>query len=278
MSALYLELLSDADLATLAAIAEESVDLRRDPMRIETLLSRSDVFEAFFGQHSREELVVVSPHLAFALLVARLAGDLATAAFVDEWIGPGQRVPVFDVQSLRDFVAPLDRRLFLVELLASYTRNASGSVWIRAGHGWRRQRYSDVDPMRLAGLLEVVPANERVAVLRRLGDLSLFLAGVFPDHAARHGLSSRQLERIRRVLGTERALGRLAAASLSGNGVLTLEWLGSVSYRLANEALMPPRSALLATFAERFADARRVLNVLTDRYLFTQRGRMFGAA
>ncbi len=72
------------------------------------------------------------------------------------------------------------RRLFLAELLSSYTHVASGTVWAKSGGRWRRRRFSELDPVQLARLAEVVPDWERLAVYRRLGDLALFLTGVFP--------------------------------------------------------------------------------------------------
>src|SRR6266540_1530599 len=118
---------------------------------------------------------------AGSLPAERLRGD---PAFVGEWAGPRQRLPVFDVATLRDFLAAPARRLFLAELLASYVHVASGSVLVQTRRGWRRQRFSELDPVRLAALLDVVPAGERVGIYRRLGDLALFLTGVFPDHTA----------------------------------------------------------------------------------------------
>ena len=50
-----------------------------------------------------------------------LVRDLGQASFIEEWIGPRQRVPVFDTAGLRDFGADPLRRFFLIQLLASYT-------------------------------------------------------------------------------------------------------------------------------------------------------------
>ena len=129
----------------------------------------------------------VSPFLAFAVAVEQAGQQLSAASYVPEWAGVGRRTPLFDVPRLRDFMSSPWRRFFLAELLASYTRVASGSVVVATRRGLRRQRFSELDPVRLAGLLDVVPDAERPGVLRRLGDLALFLTGVFPDYVARHG-------------------------------------------------------------------------------------------
>jgi hypothetical protein len=60
-----------------------------------------------------------------------------------------------------------------------------------------------------------------------------------------------------------------------------LEELGRRWYRLCAEAVAPPRSRDLDVVAElpdRFDQARRILNLVTDRYLFPLRERWFGPA
>lgn len=259
---LYLEHLSDADLRFLSSASGEP-DPGGSPQRIAGLLASPAVFDALFGGDPAELLLRVSPFLTFAVLVERVATDLAGAAFVQEWVGPRRTVPVFDVAELRDFLASASHRLFLAELLASYTRVASGSVWFRTARGWRRRRYSDLDPMRLAEMVELTPPGEHGHLLRRLGDLCLFLGGVFPDHAAGHPLEPRDLRRAGRLLGQEPPDELVLAG---GGGLVQLEWLGRRAYRLAGQA--GP--------AEGFGRARRVLNVAARTHLHAERGRWFG--
>ncbi|MBI4345807.1 MAG: hypothetical protein HY553_03065, partial [Elusimicrobia bacterium] len=166
------------------------------------------------------------------------------------------------------------------ELLASYTHVTSGQLWSRTARGWRKRRYSELDPLWLAELIEALPEAQRGPALRRLGDLALFLAGVFPDHAGRHPIEPRELERITRAI--EAAAGRVgappvAAGAFAEGGVVVLDWLGRVSYRLA-ERRAGSETEVLADVAERYVDARRFLNVLTDRYLFPLRERWFPLA
>src|SRR6266540_3075916 len=176
----YLEHLSDADLALLGSAAGSlpAERLRGDPAIVERLLDDPRTFQAVFGGTGRADpLLRASPFLVFALAIQRGAEDLREAAFVGEWAGPRQRLPVFDVATLRDFLAAPARRLFLAELLASYVHVASGSVLVQTRRGWRRQRFSELDPVRLAALLDVVPAGERVGIYRRLGDRRRRAAG-----------------------------------------------------------------------------------------------------
>ena len=191
----YLEHLTDDDLAFLRDPydRESATDDPRSFVRarrggIEGLLAQPDVFEALFvAERGPGPLVHVSPFLAFAVAVERAGHELNAATYIPEWVGVGRRTPLFDVPQLREFMSSPWRRFFLAELLASYTRVASGSVLVATRRGFRRQRFSELDPVRLAGLLDVVPEAERPGILRRLGDLALFLTGVFPDYVARHG-------------------------------------------------------------------------------------------
>lgn len=269
---LYLEHLSDTDLSLLAAAAE-TPDVRRDPDAIEAALDNPALYRTLFNQPGRDPLVQGSPFLVFAVLVHRATRDLNQASFVEEWVAPRQRVPVFDVSGLRDFGAHPVRRFFLIELLASYTHVASGSVMVQTSRGWRRRRFSELDPVRLVELAELLPETERPSVYRRLGDLSLFLTGVFPDYAAERLIVDRERRRLERAVepvdreGVERR-----------DGVWLLEQVGRRAYRLAqrSSARRTMMTQVLAEVSENFAAARRMLNFVTDRYLFPLRQRWFG--
>jgi hypothetical protein len=265
---LYRQHLSDADRRLLRDTAGADVPL--------TVALGSPALEAVvFGPDERTDMSLgVSPFLAFATAVHRTATALETATFVEERWTPRVRIPVFDVAALRELLSDPARRYFFVELLASYTRVASGVTWTRTARGWRRRRFSELDPARLAELLEVVEAGERPGIYRRLGDLALFLQGVFPDHpgALRNGAAT---DRLLRVSGL--AIDRTGEL---GDGAL-LELLGARWYRAAvasATAAGGPVTTSLAVaghMADHFRDARRVLNAVTDRYLFPWRERWF---
>ncbi|HTX00823.1 MAG TPA: hypothetical protein VMD59_18730 [Acidimicrobiales bacterium] len=259
------------------------------------------------GAGDEANLAAVSPFLVFAVAVQASVAGIDRATYVEEWVGPGKRTPVFDAPRLREFLADGRRRLFLTELLASYTRVASGSRIVATRRGYRRQRFSELDPVRLAGLLEAVAPEERPGVLRRLGDLALFLTGVFPDHVARRGFAPIEEARLLRAgAGAGLAFGRPAprldepadrraagasraalppagssAAAFTGDGgaVGLLDRLGRRWYEAAYQLMPRPVPAALAVIGEhpeRFGEARRILNHLTDRHLFARRDRFFG--
>jgi hypothetical protein len=269
--------LTDADLGLLASVAAAgagpAVDpssLRSDPVALLHLLEHPGACRAVFGGQGGTvpgRAAPASPFLVFAVSVQRAAAELASAGHVPERTGPRQRVPLFDAPALRDFLAAPARRLFLAELLASFTRVASGRYRARVGGQMRTRRFSELDPVRLAGLLETVPQAERPGVYRRLGDVTLFLTGVFPDYASAHALgpvNAARLLRAAQLPASQR--DRLADTP----GIELWEHLGARWYRAARD-LAPVATARLTVVgevADRFRQARRVLNHVADQYLF----------
>ncbi|HUJ66093.1 MAG TPA: hypothetical protein VLX59_11175 [Acidimicrobiales bacterium] len=265
---LYRQQLTSSDLALLR-------DAVGPDVQVTEALGSAAAEEAVFGGRRQAGVAVgVSPFLAFATAVHRTSARLETVSFVEERWGRRVRIPLFDVAALRDLVSDQLRRWFLVELLASYTRVSSGVTWTRTARGWRRRRFSELDPASLAEQLEVVGRTERPGVYRRLGDLALFLLGVFPDHLPE--LAGATGDRLLRVSGV-RSVGW---AELDGQDLL--EHLGSRWYRAAVVSASSngyPVTAPLAVagyIGEHFGDARRVVNAVTDRYLFPVREQWFG--
>src|SRR2546430_9124637 len=256
--------LTDADL-TLLALAGPGAGpgdgswLRGDPAALLRLLEDPGTFGTVLGggpgEGSRGWAVQASPFLIFALLVQRAETELASAAHVPERTGLRQRVPLFDAPALRDFLADTARRLFLAELLASFTRVASGRYRVRVAGRTRTRRFSELDPVRLAGLLDAVPEAERPGVYRRLGDVSLFLTGVFPDYVTSRAFGPVDAGRLLRAAGLPGPQRERLAA---GPAIDLLEHLGARWYRTACE-LAPVRTARLAVagdVADRLRQAR----------------------
>ncbi len=281
----YLELMSDGDLSILGDVADvlgkrmSALDLRSSPEYVEGLIAHPLAWGRLFGGSARDPFLLASPFLVFSLLVHRAGTELRGVSFVEEWVSPQKRLPLFDVGALRDFVADPWHRLFLVELLASYTHVASGSVWVQGRRGWRRQRYSELDPIRLASLLDVVPAEDRPGIYRRLGDLALFMTGVFPDRSSSWLLSLSEQDRLLRSSGVDGAdthEGADPETQAPAGRLGLLEDLGERWYRAAYASVPPPptrTTSILASVAQRFGTARRILNFITDRYLFSMRAR-----
>lgn len=280
----YASHLTDADLALLASVAAAPADtgqmsdaarlaadassLRGDPEALLRLLEHPGAFRAVLGpDDTAPGRAVASPFLVFAVFVQRATAELASMDHVPERTGLRQRVPLFDAPALRDFLAEPARRLFLAELLASFTRVASGRYRVRAGGRTRTRRFSELDPVRLAGLLDAVPQAERPGVYRRLGDVTLFLTGVFPDYATAHALGPVNAARLLRAAQVPASQQERLADTPA---IELLEHLGARWYRAARDLapVATARVTVVGEVADRFRQARRVLNHLADRYLF----------
>ncbi|HEX5290949.1 MAG TPA: hypothetical protein VFX25_18980 [Streptosporangiaceae bacterium] len=271
----YLARLTDADLRALvhadqvsAAEADGRIGaLRREPALILDVLDRPATSAAVLNLADRrtgarpDRFALISPFLIFAAAIHRTAGDLSASAYAPERTAPRLRIPLFDAGQLSAYLGLPRHRLFLAELLASFAKISSGMVPIPGRPG--RRRWSDADPARLAVLLDTVPAAQRPPVWRRLGDLALFLAGVFPDAAERVIAGQAAASRLARRTGLD------PDAAPDGGAADLLEWLGSGWYRLAAGQAGPADAAAaeLRERAEQFRPARRVLTTAADRYL-----------
>jgi hypothetical protein len=274
----YLARLSDGDLRALvnadavpAGRAAARIEaLRRQPGLLLDALDRPATSDAVLSLargappgegRGADRFALISPFLLFAAAVHRTAADLAGASYAPERTAPRQRIPLFDGGALTAYLAAPRHRLFLAELLASFARISGGVV--PGPDGQHRRRWSDADPGRLAVLLDAVPPAQRPLVWRRLGDLALFLAGVFPDAAERLVPDTAAARRLARRTLPGAAPERLP----EGSAPDLMEWLGSRWYEQAARHLPGDAARDLREHAAQFRPARRVLNTAADRYL-----------
>ena len=128
----YLDGLSGRDLRTLAAIKAEdpeklAEELKQRPWLIHDLLADEEIFEGVMGRHAHPANLV-SPFLLFAVMVHAAASELRDASFVNDWMGPQSRLPVFDVEPLREFVEAPGRMFFLATLLSIWPTWPNGTT------------------------------------------------------------------------------------------------------------------------------------------------------
>lgn len=253
--------ITEKDLVVLARITGTGVDelrarLRRRPWLVHELLSDPEVIDTVTGD--RADLAdVVSPFLLFAVLAHRAADELLEATYVNDWSGPRMRLPVFDVAPLQEFAEDPARILFVAHLLSSFAAPTTLRV--------------PVDALDLEGLVDwlvVAVPDDRPQLLRHLGDLALFLAGVLPDATGPQVLSASLAERLGRSvdMSPDEVLALIDPASASP-GLDTLESLGPRWYRAATNEPRSAVPAVVADVAARFRPARRFLNHLADRHL-----------
>src|ERR1700683_1035961 len=157
----YASHLTETDLRLLASAAAEAegvgpVDaagLRSDPEALRRLLAPPGVFRPVLSPAEAGSgwALPASPFLVFAALVQQAAVELASMDHVPERTGRGQRVRWCDAPALRDFLSDPARRLFLTELLASFTRVASGRYRVRVGGRVRPPGGRAAEPARQGG-------------------------------------------------------------------------------------------------------------------------------
>ncbi|MGA7269936.1 MAG: hypothetical protein WB239_02580 [Acidimicrobiia bacterium] len=270
---LYLEHLSDQDLDLIARVEGPRqgsrplrARLRERPELIEGLLASPRLFEAVLGADPEELSPRSSLFLVFGVLVHRTARDLGQAAYIPEWSGPGRRLPVFDVASLREFAGRGASRFFLIELLSSFVKVASGSVLVRTRRGYRRRRYSELDPVQLADMVGLLPPAQRPGGYRRLGDVTLFLSGVFPDHTATHPPTVRQRERLAASAGVPPVTALDDGSDLRFHEIVGANWYRQAATTAST--FVGSGADYLLEVADQFPQARRFLNILADRYLY----------
>jgi hypothetical protein len=273
----YLGHLTDADLRELVHADQVSPDeaaariqaLRREPGLLVDVLDRPGVSARLLnlvGPEVGTSFALISPFLVFAAAVHRIAADLRVSGYAPERTTARLRVPVFDGPQLAEYAALPGHRLYLAELLASFARSSGGVVVTHTPQGPRRRRWNDLDPGRLAMLLAALPEPDRPPVWRRLGDLALFLSGVFPA-AIERALAGR-LDPV----WLARSTGLPALPSPDLGPAELFEWFGAGWYRLAASRAGTATAAIsapdLRDNAEHIHQARRVLNATADRYLF----------
>ena len=124
------------------------------------------------------------------------------------------------------------------------------------------------DSQTTHGVWQAVPTVDQLVLLRRLGDLALFRAGVFADSTGAAALTTAQAEHLGSSVGmTDDELDHLVDHGSSTPGLDALEQLSSAWYHAAAEN-SPSTPVLLRDVANRIRAARRFLNYIADHYLF----------
>jgi hypothetical protein len=195
-------------------------------------------------------LIRVSPRLVFSVLLRRVSRDLNERPYTLERT-PAETVVVFDAPQVRRFIAEPAIGAYLVEMLTSFVRSETVTLWVRHGTRYRRRRFSTLNLEDMIDLARFVEEAEAVPIYRRIADIALFTSGIFPDFLrGRRG---------------EASFPRRAGAI--PRTVETYEEHGRRFYRLASRPEPGGEGRVLATLAEEFTMARKSLEMLSDRYL-----------
>lgn len=248
------------------------VDIMLDDDRlVDRVLNEEDIFPK------------ISPYLLFTILLRHVYKLMLNQPYTYETIGRRERVPVFDGPMVNSLLKNVSIRDYLAELLSSFTRVESRTITIRSGGKTYQRQISNLDLATLSELAESVDEPYRFPIYKRLGDLALFLAGIFPEYVA----SGRALPFSRGLVSagvgsalTAAVAGGSSAAVESGPLVnaTAVEEEGRKFYELAAShygAQVAGLEEILRSLAEYFSVAKKPLNLLAERYIRLDRFNWF---
>ena len=251
--------LSESELTSLAAATGRdaeclAAELEKRPWAIHDLLSDPALVKSVLTPDDLDPCE--SAFVFFAVMTRAVANDLLDRSFVHDWAGPSFRLPVFDVEPLQEFVAAPHRVLFIARLLTSMVRPVDDPIPSECA-----------DPLTLVGWLTSVEGDSRNALLRRIGDLSLYIAGVHADAIGHVIVTPHAADHIGQALGLDPDETRaLCDPASPAPGLDALEIVGARSYQEARRGgqATPP---IVSDVAERMRAARRFLTHLSDQFL-----------
>lgn len=261
--------LTESDLIFLV---ETVADRRRDVSEVVALIrDKEDLLEQMLDDprlierlfNDQKALVTLSPRFLFTILLRHVRREIEKEKYLYDYeVGSRKhRVPVFAVEKVTDLLAESGALDYLAEMLSSFVLCRSGEHrWTDETGHLRRHCFDSTDIDELIDLCRHLPPAERARYYRRIGDIALFFSGIFPDHAAfYHFLTPRSARRISH-----------------GRNLHDYERDGKAFYqRAARHSAASSRSTILNTLSENFSNARRALNVLSERYLRHDDGNIF---
>ncbi len=243
-------------LATERRDYEHIIELVRDKEDLlEQMLEDRKLLERL--QHEEQSVVRVSPYMLFSVWLRAVRREIQERGYVYQPETRGRRLAVFEgpaVVELLSDPAPLE---YLAGLLCSFVKTNTAVIYWKERGAWHRRRFNDSDLDDMIALAGIVDPELRSRYYQRIGDIALFLSGIFPDQALRITPRSRS------TLTTHRTLQ-------------DYEQAGRRFYALAaREPAQEPVGGAVTILAEKFVLARSALNHLSDHYLRKQRARFF---
>ncbi len=231
--------------------------IRDDADFVEALLASEAVFQRLVGEE--EILLKVSPHLFFSALLRRARQDLEAGSYTFER-RQHQTVAIFDSRQAAGLLARGRVRDYLADMLASFTRVHGFTRRVRVRKGvWHKQRFHDLDVDSLIRYANALEEEQRFQIYKRIADVCLFLAAMFPEYIESQGRGPWSRSRVRRSLEDYEREGRsfygLAAGHQAGRA----------------SQLSPALTAL----AENFTLAEKPLTFIADHYLRMRKHTLF---
>ena len=239
-----------ADKPQLKQIIREDEDFRNKFMGDDKVFQRV--------MRDDEILLKISPPMFFEILLRKAADELSRVGYTFEK-SRTMHIPVFDTKDLVSLLNRDSLLIYLADMLSSFTKVESYTISIKIRKGiWRKIRFNDLDIHSLMSLCDVVDEAYRFSLYKRIGDICLFILGVFPVYAERHYRYSVSGQIRPGVSGRRRVSPQV------------YEKEGERFYRMAAEhrtALDMELSEIFWSLHENFQKAKKPLNFITDHYL-----------
>ncbi len=160
---------------------ERMIDtLRDDPEMLEGMLEDERLFRRL--TENPEEFLNISGRLFFSVLLNRTRFDLHNQTFTFEKDNR-YSVVVFDSAEVLKFLDDHYVRAYLADMLTSFVRIENRMLYVRQQHGvFRKVRVNDFDIESLIEFSRLAEGEQRLYTYKRIGDICLFLLGVFSDY------------------------------------------------------------------------------------------------
>lgn len=264
--------LPEKDLDFLVETASPEVT---DKPRLKRVIQEDEDFRnSFVGEEkvfrrlvdNEEGFLKISPALFFEILLRRATKDLEGASYTVEKTTT-MKIPVFDTREVANLLTKESLLLYLADMLASFTKFESYTLSIQIGKGiWEKVRFNGLDILNLMNFCEAVEDECQLALYKRIGDICLFMLGIFPEYAEREYRcsSSKQMGHQNR--------GKL---KISPEGY---EREGRRFYKLAAEhhsAKELDLSEIFLALYENFQEAKKPLSFIANHYLQINRPTFF---
>ncbi|MBI4305112.1 MAG: hypothetical protein HY678_02225 [Chloroflexi bacterium] len=240
--------------------------IREDEDFRSALLGDDHLFQRVMADE--QVFLKISPALYFEILLRRALKELQAATHTVERTG-AQRIPVFDTREVTRFLSEPHVLEYLAQMLASFTRIRSYVTQVRIAPGIRRRvRFNDMDVDSLVTLCSAADEDQRFGFYKRIGDVCLFVSGVFPGFVQHTRYPASGQPRPSTARGPRRSLE-------------DYEREGQRYYGLAEahpSARALGMSEIFGLLREHFTSARKPLNFLATQYLHSRSKSLFGVS
>ncbi|MEJ2363273.1 MAG: hypothetical protein P8075_02830 [Deltaproteobacteria bacterium] len=256
--------ITDADLEFLVETAAPEVT---DKVRLRKLIKLDeDLRNGFIEDENTSQKIMtdqevflkISPRLYFEILLRKTRRELEGASHTIEKSG-SKKIAVFDTKEVVDLLSRQEILVYLADMLASFIKVENYTLFFRTEEAmWQEIRFSDLDIDSLIIFSESVDEEARLGFFKRIGDICLFILGLFPEYvqATHHYPFSGELKP--QVIGRGR------------RSLEDYEEEGRRFYQLAAQhpaARSVELSRVFNLLHEKFNTAKKPLNFIAHHYL-----------